>query len=314
MTAPSEHRMELILRPMQREDWPAVAALIHDSTNAWYEAHGLPPVFGAGPESTLLFCEQYEALDPGGCLLAVDAASGTLAGSCFWRRRATHASLGIMNVNRAFFGRAVARTLLGAITDIADVAGLPLRLVSSAFNLDSYSLYTRAGFTPRAIYQDMVLPRSPRGSRPPGLDRVRSATRADLPDIIALALALEGLDRERDFTHFLDDASGLWHVSVIESTGGDLSGALASIAHPGSTMLGPGIARSEADAAALIFAERQHRAGHDPVVLVPAHCTELVATLYTSGARNVELHVHQCRGAWTAPIGVSLPTFMPESA
>ncbi|MEM9382779.1 MAG: N-acetyltransferase, partial [Planctomycetota bacterium] len=58
-------RPNLRLRPMERADWAAVAALVHDSTNAWYEARGMRAVFDGGPESTLLFCEQYEALDPG---------------------------------------------------------------------------------------------------------------------------------------------------------------------------------------------------------------------------------------------------------
>ena len=167
---------------------------------------------------------------------------------------------------------------------------------------------------PRAVYQDMVLPRGVDGIDAPGLDRVRPARPDDLAGIVALARELEGLDRERDYAHFLGDASGLWHVSVLEDAAGGLAGACASIAHPGSTMVGPGVASTEADAAALILAELRHRAGHTPVVLVPARCEELVATLYGWGARNVELHVHQCRGAWTAPAGVSIPTFMPESA
>ncbi|MEM1451662.1 MAG: GNAT family N-acetyltransferase [Planctomycetota bacterium] len=304
----------LRLRAMERADWAAVAALVHDSTNAWYEGHGMRAVFGAGPESTLLFCEQYEALDPGGCLLAEDAATGVLAGSCFWRQRDTHLALGIMNVAPAFFGRAVARTLLDAVIARADEAGLPLRLVSSALNLDSYALYTRAGFVPRAVYQDMVLPGGVEGIEAPGLERIRPARPDDLTAIVRLARELEGLDRGRDYTHFLADETDIWNVSVLEEPNGALAGAVASIAHPGSTMIGPGVAPTESDAAALILAELRHRAGHSPVVLVPAHCAELVATMYGWGARNVELHVHQCRGEWAAPAGVSIPTFMPESA
>ena len=303
---------DLLLRPATRDDWPVVAALIHDSTNAWYEAHGMRAVFPAGPASTLLFCEQYEALDPGGCLVAEDTASGAIVGSCFWRKRQTHASLGIMNVHPEAFGRSVARHLLDAICAMADEAGLPTRLVSSALNLDSYSLYTRAGFVPRTLYQDMVLPADLSGVEAHG--RVRAATPEDLPRIVALARELEGLDRERDYGHFLLDGSDLWHVSVLEGAGGELDGALASIAHPASTMLGPGVARTDDAAAALILAELRHRAGQRPVVLVPAQRQGLVATLYSWGARNVELHVHQCRGAWTPPAGISFPTFMPESA
>lgn len=36
--------------------------------------------------------------------------------------------------------------------------GLPVRLLSSALNLDSYSLYQCGGFAPYVLYQDMVIP------------------------------------------------------------------------------------------------------------------------------------------------------------
>ncbi len=132
---------ELLLRTMRADEWDAVARLIHDSTNAWYEAHGLGKIFDAGPESTKLFCEVYESLDPGCCLVVEGSRPGALAGSCFYHPRASHVSLGIMNVHPRYFGRGVARRLLRAITDLADERRLPVRLVSSALNLDSFSLY-----------------------------------------------------------------------------------------------------------------------------------------------------------------------------
>ncbi len=300
---------------MEERDWSTVAALICDSTNGWYEAHGHAAIFRSGPESTRLFCEVYETLDPGCCVLAEDSNSGELLGSCFYRRRPTHVSLGIMNVDARHFGRSVASTLLTFVCNVADEAGLPLRLVSSAMNLDSYSLYTRVGFVPRIVYQDMFLPlpEEEHGIVAPGRERVRSANKGDLSSIVALGMEVEKLNRERDFKYFLAHPD-LWHVSVIENEIGNLSGCLASIAQPGSTMLGPGFSRDQTSAATLILAELEHRRGHTPIFLVPAHCEELVATLYKWGARNCELHVHQCRGRWDEPSGVSMPTFLPESA
>ena len=305
----------IVIRPMERGDQDAVAALVHDSTNRWYESHGHAPIFRGGPGSTLLFCEVYEALDPGCCALAIDGESGELLGSCFWRRRPTHVSLGIMNVSPAHFGRSVAGALLAFVCDIADQAGLPLRLVSSAQNLDSFSLYTRAGFTPRALYQDMLLPlpEGPHGLSAPGRERVRDATADDLAAIVELGLEVEGLHRECDFRAFLEQPER-WRPLVFERPDGSLEGCLASISEPGSTMLGPGFMRTEEQAAALILAALEERRGHTPVFLVPATCTALVATLYRWGARNCELHVHQCRGPWRPPHGVSMPTFLPESA
>src|SRR5687767_15218740 len=135
------------LRRMEQADWPQVAELICTSTNTWYERSGKPRVFESS-SATIAFCEIYEALDPGCCVVAEDAPAKRLAGSCFYHPRPTHWSLGIMNAHPNHFGRGVARELLRFITDRADEAGLPVRLVSSAMNLDSFSLYNRAGFVP----------------------------------------------------------------------------------------------------------------------------------------------------------------------
>ena len=120
---------DLSLRSMRRDEWSKVAELIYDSTNAWYMAHGRPPIF-TGPRSNAeLFCNVYEALDPGRCLLAEDPASRRLSGSCFYHPRPTHVSLGIMNVHPDSFGRGVARKLLEWIVAFADAQHKPMRLV-----------------------------------------------------------------------------------------------------------------------------------------------------------------------------------------
>ena len=100
----------------------------------------------------------YEDLDPGCCVVAEDTASGQLLGSCFYHPRETHVSLGIMNAHPDSFGRGVAGKLLRYIIDFADRQSKPVRLVSSAMNLDSFSLYNRNGFVPRKLFQDMFVP------------------------------------------------------------------------------------------------------------------------------------------------------------
>ena len=146
------------LRPMQQTDRAELAELIYLSTNVWYQAHGRSPAFSGGPETADLFFEVYDALDPGCGVVAVSTYSGRLAGSCFYHPRPTHVSLGIMNVHPNYFGRGVARALLQYVIDFAQRQQKPVRLVSSAMNLDSYSLYNRAGFVPQMVFQDLVLP------------------------------------------------------------------------------------------------------------------------------------------------------------
>lgn len=303
---------DITLRTMVPGDWRDVAELIYLSTNYWYETHGRQAIFRGGAEVALVFCEEYEALDPGCCVLA--ESHGRIVGSCFYHPRPSHFSLGIMNAHPNYFGRGVARQLLRFITDKADTAELPVRLVSSALNLDSYALYTRVGFTPRVLYQDMVLPATGPGRCVEGMERVRDATLGDLAAIVALEGELQQLHREKDYRHFLANATGIWRVSVYENTQGAIDGVLASVAHPGSTMLGPGVARTEDQALALILAELDHHRGQSPVFLVPATCSSLVARLYALGARNCELHVHQIRGTYTPGTGILMPSFLPETA
>jgi GNAT superfamily N-acetyltransferase len=305
------------LRPATPEDRHEVAALICVSTNYWYRASGRPAVFCNGPDSTTLFFDVYEALDPGCCVVAADPASGHLMGSCFYHPRETHVSLGIMNVHPNYFSRGVAGGLLRFILDVADRQQKPVRLVSSAMNLDSYSLYTRAGFVPRRAFQDMMLTVSADGLRQSvnGLERqVRPATLEDVPRIVALEDEISHIRREKDFRYFVENRDGIWGLSVLDDGWGGIDGFLASVNHPGSNMLGPGAARTEDGAAALILAELNRHRGRSPVWLVPADCGGLVQRMYAWGAKNVEIHFAQVRGRFDGFHGIVLPTFMPETA
>jgi GNAT superfamily N-acetyltransferase len=302
------------LRTATDRDRPALATLICDSTNAWYVQHGKPAIFPGGPATTTLFTDVYEALDPGCCVVA-EHPGGRLMGSCFVHPRPTHLALGIMNVHPDFFGAGVARALLGHITALADASHKPVRLVSSAQNLDSFSLYTRAGFVPRCTYQDLWLevPAVGMTQSCPGRERVRDARVSDVPEICALEADISGIRREQDWRYFIANVGGIWGLSVITGPDGGMDGVLASVCHPGSTMLGPGVARDEASAAALIHARLDALRGMKPVFLVPCDRGELVRTLYRWGARNCEIHLLQVRGHAEPLRGVTMPTFMPET-
>ncbi len=302
------------IRPMRSDEWNRVAELIHDSTNAWYQNSGKPAIFSAGPESTLVFCEVYEAIDPGCCLVAEDNERRKLVGSCFYHPRSTHVSLGIMNAAPGAFGRGVAGLLLRKIIEECDRQAKPLRLVSSAMNLDSYSLYNRNGLTPRIVFQDMYLPAGVELPPPPnGTERVRPARPTDTAAMAALEFELAGIERESDYRYFLENHSGIWHASVFEGSSGRIDGFLVSVHHPGSHMLGPGMMRDESQAAALIWAELSRHRGRSPVFLVPAYAQALLRLLYAWGARNCELHFGQGLGEYPLPRGVWMPSFMPET-
>ena len=303
------------LRPLRCDEWLAAGELIWASIRDWYAAAGRPGRFPGGAASCLVFPEVYEELDPGCCVVAEDGSNGRLAGLCFYHPRETHVSLGIMNVHPDYFGRGVAKQLLRFICDFTDNQAKPLRLFSSAMNIDSFSLYTRAGFVPRDIFQVMTID-VPAVGFPfahEASPRVRDARLKDLPAMVALEWEISGIRRENDHRCFMTNRLGVWHVSVLESVSGGIDGFLVSINHPGSKMLGPGVMRTDADTAALIGAELDQFRGGSPVCLVPAARTNLVQQLYSWGLRNTELSVFQSRGLAQVFRGVMMPTFMPET-
>ena len=295
------------IRALHPDEWNQLSSLIFHSTNDWYRKNLNRGCFpGNDPSICRIFPEIYEDLDPGSCLIA--EIDGELAGSCFYHPRETHFSIGIMNADPKFAGQGVARRLLAEI--IARAGEKPIRLVSSALNLDSYSLYTKKGFRPLAIYQDMILPSGK--DLPPVSERIRPAEMADLPEIMRIEEEVSGIRREKDWRYFLSDQSGIWRGLVHEQAG-EITGFLFSIDHPGSCMLGPGVMLDDNAAFDLITAQLSGFKKSSPLFLVPAQAKQLVQRLYELGARNCELHLSQVLGQAQEPAGIVMPSFMPET-
>ncbi len=297
----------MLIRELQPSEWDQLSSLIFHSTNNWYLKNLNRGCFpGSDASICQIFPEIYEALDPSCCLIA--EIDGEIAGSCFYHPRETHVSIGIMNADPKFSGQGVARSLLDEI--IKRAGDKPLRLVSSAMNLDSYSLYTRAGFRPFEIYQDMLLPAGKK--LPPLSEKVRPASAEDLPAIVKLEEEISGIRREKDWQFFLKNQAEIWRGFVFENEG-EITGALFSVNHPGSCLLGPGVMRDDDSAFSLIIAQLTALQDASPIFLVPAKATQLIQKLYYLGARNCEIHFGQVLGEAKAPSGIVMPTFMPET-
>ena len=220
---------QFILRRATEKDYPAVKDLIFDSTNDWYQKNFKKNVFGGNSDACSIFIDVYESLDPGCCVVAEDLKTGKLAGSCFFHPRETHLALGIMNAHPDYFGMGVAKMILKEILSIASEKKLPVRLVSSAMTLDSFSLYTKVGFVPQMTFQDMTLnvPLSGLEQEPPeGTHSVRDATLDDVCAIADLEFELNGIRREKDYEFFTINESGHWGVAVFESANGKIEGFL----------------------------------------------------------------------------------------
>ncbi|OHB78802.1 MAG: hypothetical protein A2V98_05320 [Planctomycetes bacterium RBG_16_64_12] len=310
------------LRRMESNDRSEVAELICVSTNYWYQLHGMPKTFTAGAASTEVFFDVYEALDPGCGVVAENERTGRLVGSCFFHPREHHVSLGIMNVHPNYFGQGVAKAILNHIVDYTQshgdhaAHGAPaLRLTQSALNLDSFSLYTRAGFVPRYAYQDMILdvPETGFQHTVPDREHVRRATLDDAAAMAALEMEVAGISREKDYRYAIENREGIWDARICQRQDGPIDGFMISVKHPAFRMLGPCVARTQEQAAALVAAALDRFRGGGVVFLAPVECDRLVHTLYAWGARNCELHFCQVRGRFQPFRGVNMPTFLPET-
>ena len=304
------------LRSLTPDDWQELASLIHASLSVWYRTHLNIERFGPDPSPLRVIPELYETLDPGCCLVAEDEETGRLAASVFYHPRETHWAIGIVNSHPDFGGRGVARQVMEAVIALAKEDGKPVRLVSSAMNLDSFSLYTRLGFVPQMTFQDLKFQVPAEGLPPfaaPGLT-VRPATLTDVPRVADLELRLNGIRREKDYRHFVENAQQCWRLWLAERADGRLAGFLAAVVHPCSQMIGPGVMEDEPTAMILLhrLLDTEFR-GRPVVCLVPVHCAALVQQCYTWGGRNVEMHLASVLGHAPPMRGVTFPTFMPET-
>lgn len=306
---------ELRVRTMTAADRFAVAELIHVSLVHWYSLVGRRRIFHGGPRVCEIFFDVYQAMDPGCGIVVENTRTGVAAASCFYHPRPHHLTLGILNVHPNYFGAGAGRMMVDWIADYARRAGKPLRLTSSAINLDSFSLYNKAGFVPRTLFQDMMIPVPEQGlaASVPGAEKVRTARPDDVPAMARLEWDVSRITREIDCAFCIDNHHGMWHVSVHESAPGRIDGWTISSRHEAINMIGPLVARDTAVALALLRSELNHHRGRSPICLVPCQCRDMVDEIYRWGGKNTELHLYQSLGDYHEPDGVTMPVFLPET-
>lgn len=304
------------LSPVRPADHEPIAKLLHRSLVAWYEEHLRAGArFGTSHEPFLLFPQVYEALDPGEGI-AARGAGGELLGVCFVHPRETHVSIGIVATAPEAGGAGIARAMMEAAIARAAEAGKPARLISSLLNLESFSLYSRLGFVPHTFYQDVSLD-VPEGGMtvpaPPGAGRVRLARSDEAARLADFEFQQQGIRRLPDYEFFLRNEVGSWQILVLDDAGG-LEGFLVCSHDPSLNILGPGVARDEPAATALLWRALQAQPGRNLVFLLPCASAGLVRTAYAWGGRNVELHAAQILGPIPQARGVVFATYLPESA
>lgn len=238
-------------------------------------------------------------------------------GSCFYHPREHHVSLGIMSVHPNYAGRGVGKQLVDHIIDYTKNNDFKsCRLVSSAMNMDSFSLYNRAGFIPRVTYHDMVITVPEDGLGDASVreeEHVREAETADIGKMGDLEMEVSAIRREIDYRYAIENPRGVLHASVYENDQKGLDGFMISVKHPALNMHGPCVARTEEVAIALIRHEIERFKGTWVLFSIPMDKRKMVEQMYAWNAINVETHLKEVWGEFAGFNGINMPSFLPET-
>jgi len=311
-------KKSIILRPLEEADVSEHADLLYSSFNSWYWKHGWGKnYFGCDPQETSIFYDIYNDLSPGCSIAAFDHKTGRMMGSCFYHPREHHVSLGIMSVHPNYGGRGVGKQLVNYIIDYTKNNDFKsCRLISSAINMDSFSLYNRAGFIPRVTYQDMVINVLKNGLgdvRVKGEAHGREAAIADIDKMGDLEMEISGIRREIDYRYAIENPRGVLHTLIDEDDQKNINGFMISVKHPALNMLGPCVARTEEIAIALIRKEIERFKGTWVLFSIPMDKRKMVEQMYSWNAINVETHLKEVWGKFPGFNGISMPSFLPET-
>ena len=310
-------KRSFLLRALNDSDVPEYAEMLYNSFNDWYWKHGWgKDYFGCKPQETSIFYDIYNDLTPGRSIAAFDDETGRLVGACFYHPREYHVSLGIMCTHKDYWGKGIGKAMVEYILKFTKENNYKsCRLVGSAMNMNSFSLYNRSGFVPRVSYHDMVITVSDDTLKihAPLENRVRNAVPEDVAGMGDLEMEVSGIRREIDYHYAIENPRKVLHAAVYENAQGSIDGFMISVKHPALNMLGPCVARSEEIALALIRKELERFKGTWVLLVVPMEKRKMVEELYKWGGVNVETHLKQVWGEFQDFKGVNIPSFLPET-
>jgi hypothetical protein len=227
----------------------------------------------------------YLSRDPEGCIVAEQ--DGTICGSVFARRRGDRVAVGPVSVDPASQAIGVGRRMMEALFELFPDAA-SFRLSQAAFNKESFSLYSKTGFV--AAEQCLRLERPPAPVTPEEDEpHVRVVTAESAPVLADLDRRLTGAERERELPTLF--AMGKVYVHGADS---DIQGYLATMPTPGPTFLGPAVAHSEAQLAALIRAALRDIGPRPSALHLPARFAPAIDESFRLGFRLfcLEFYLH----------------------
>ncbi|HEY4187827.1 MAG TPA: GNAT family N-acetyltransferase [Polyangia bacterium] len=288
------------VRAMVEGDVDDAAQILVGAFAQVYRQRGHTPPF-PNVESAAWLCRSYLDLDGDGCVVA--ETGGVPVGVGFIHLRGLTASIGPVAA-RPGGPRGVGRALMDHLTNLSRNC-TSVRLFQDGFNPDSFGLYTQLGFVVRDVAPYLLAVEMKPAAR--ALPEIRPGRAEDIENIIELDRRLIGADRTRDIEFLFVTGT----VMVLERRRA-IEGFLFLRALPARAVVGPAVATSEENLAALIDAASLALPGRSAVMRASAAAPLVLRRTFERGFRVDHLGNLMVAGARPTP-PAQLYALFPES-
>jgi predicted N-acetyltransferase YhbS len=281
---------EVKLRRATADDAGTCARIMWDAFETFATAHNFPVEPGT-PEFTDF--QMRAMLSTDGIFGLVAERDDEILGSALQDERGAIVGVGPVSVDPAARNSGAGRALMEALLQRSqerDVAGV--RLVQTAYNYRSLSLYAKLGF---AVREPLSVFQRPADALAVPATTVRQATPDDVTPCDDLCRQVHGHDRHPEVQGAVDRGM----ASVVER-GGEITGYTTGLGY-----VGHAVGRSDDDIIALLgAAEGFVGLG----VLVPSRNTRLMGWCLDAGLRIVQQSTLMTIGLYNEPQGAWLPS------
>jgi predicted N-acetyltransferase YhbS len=280
----------LVIREATADDAETCGRIMWDAFETFATAHNFPIEPGS-PEFTDF--QMQAMLSTDGIFGVVAKRGGDILGSALQDERGTIIGIGPVSVDPGVRDGRVGRALMEALLQRCrerDVAGV--RLVQTAYNYRSLSLYAKLGFAvrePLSVFQG-----SPNAAGLPGIT-VRPAIPDDVDACDDICRRVHGHDRHAEVQGAVDRG-----IASVAERGGEITGYTTGLGY-----IGHAIGKTDDDVIALLqSAETFTGLG----VLVPSRNTALMSWCLNAGLRLVQQSTLMSIGLYNEPQGAWLPS------
>jgi predicted N-acetyltransferase YhbS len=280
----------LEIRRATADDAVACARIMWDAFETFATAHNFPIEPGSPEFTNFQMRTMLSAEDIFGLVAECD---GDILGSALQDERGTIIGVGPVSVDPRIRGVRVGRALMEALLQRCRERGVAgVRLVQTAYNYRSLSLYAKLGFAvrePLSVFQG-----SPNAAGVPGTT-VRPAIPDDVDACDDICRRVHGHDRHAEVQGAVERA-----MASVAERGGEITGYATGLGY-----IGHAIGKTDDDVIALL---RSTETFTGLGVLVPSRNPVLMAWCLNAGLRLVQQSTLMTIGLYNEPQGAWLPS------